>query len=93
MKSSTASVSSSDSIPKTAKINLCPSSIRMSVPPVEWRSVAYTGVIFPRKNEPCTHHQVGRTGRSSGASTTTRLLKQKGARYHIVGFRELLTDG
>ena len=42
MKSSTASVSSSDSIPKTAKINLCPSSIRMSVPPVDWRSLAYT---------------------------------------------------
>jgi hypothetical protein len=56
MKSSTASVSSSDSI--TAKINLCPSSIRMSVPPVEWRSLAYTGVIFLRKKEPCTHHQV-----------------------------------
>jgi hypothetical protein len=66
MKSRTASVSSSDSIPKTAKINLCPSSMRMSVPPVEWRSLAYTGVIFLRKKEPCTHHQVGRAGDLAG---------------------------
>jgi hypothetical protein len=57
MKASTASVSSSDSISKTAKISLCPSSMRMSVSPVGWRSLAYTGVRFPRKKELCTHRQ------------------------------------
>jgi len=89
MKSSTASVSSSDSIPKTAKINLCPSSMRMSVPPVEWRSLAYTGVIFPRKNEPCTHHQVGRTGLAG--LERPRSLKQKARLQHR--FRLVLKMG
>jgi hypothetical protein len=53
--------------------------MRMSVPQLNGGAFAYTGVIFPRKKKPCTHHQVGRAGGSSGAWTTTRLETKRRA--------------